>query len=56
MNNADDNQDFYFDNKHFKDEQNVELNKPFSPEDITRAIKSLKNNKSCGNDLILNEF
>ena len=21
-----------------------------------RAIKSLKNNKSCGNDLILNEF
>ena len=56
MNNADDNQDFYFDNKHFKDEQNFELNKPFSPEDITRAIKSLKNNKSCGYDLILNEF
>ena len=25
-------------------------------QDITRAIKSLKNNKSCGNDLILNEF
>ena len=31
MNSADDNQNFYFDNKHFKDEQNVELNKPFSP-------------------------
>ena len=44
MSNADDNQEFYFDNKHFEDTQNVELNKLFSPEDITRAIKSLKNN------------
>ena len=55
MNNADDNQEFYFDNKHFEDEQNVQLDKPFLPEDITRAIKSLRNNKSCGNDSILNE-
>ena len=41
VNNARDNQEFYFDNKHFEDEQNVELNKHFSTEDITRAIKSL---------------
>ena len=49
------NQEFNFDNKHFEDEQKVELDKPFSPEDNTRAIKSLKNNKSCGNNSILNE-
>ena len=54
MTNVDDNQEFYFDNNHFENEQNFELNKSFSPEDITRAIKSLKNNKTCGNDL--NEY
>ena len=40
MNNADDNQDFYFDNKHFKDEQNVELNKPFRQRTL-RELSSL---------------
>ena len=35
---------------------NIELNRPFSEPDILQAIKSLKNNKSCGTDLILNEF
>ena len=49
------NQEFYFENKHFEDEQKVQLDKPFSPEDNTKAIKSLKNNKSCGNNSILNE-
>ena len=35
---------------------NFELNRSFTEDDISRAIKSLKNNISCGNDLILNEF
>ena len=56
MTNAVNNQEFYFDNKHFENEQNLELNKSFSQQDIKRAIKSLKNNKSCGNDLILNKL
>ena len=56
MTYADNNQEFYFDDKHFENEQNLELNKSFSQEDIKRAIKSLKNNKSCGNDLKLHEF
>lgn len=34
---------------------NKELNQKFSEVEILKAIKSLKNNKSCENDLILNE-
>ena len=36
-------------------ELNQELNKPFSPTEISAAIKKLKNNKSPGIDNILNE-
>lgn len=34
---------------------NTEINQPFTEEDVTKAIHSLKNNKACGIDLILNE-
>ena len=35
---------------------NFELNKSFSEDEISHAMNSLKNNKSCANDLILNDF
>ena len=35
---------------------NTELNAHITEDEIIKAIKSLKNNKSCGTDLILNEF
>ena len=36
--------------------QNEAINKPFSVEEITLAIKKLKNNKASGVDNIINEF
>ena len=51
-----DNNDFNFNIQNADVNDNFELNKSFSENDIVHAIKSLKNNKSCGNDLILNEF
>ena len=47
---------FIFDIENVDINDNNELNRPFSEADILQAIKSLKNNKSCGTDLILNEF
>ena len=35
---------------------NEELNSTFSSSDVLTAVKTFKNNKACGNDLILNEF
>ena len=35
---------------------NEVLNQPFVEKEVLEAIKSLKNNKACGGDLILNEF
>ncbi|VDI38437.1 Hypothetical predicted protein [Mytilus galloprovincialis] len=35
---------------------NVELNSVITVDEVVKAIKSLKNNKSSGTDLILNEF
>ena len=37
-------------------EYNFELNQNITEAEILHAIKSLKNNKACGNDLVLNEF
>ena len=51
-----DNNDFNFNIQNADVNDNFELNKSFSENDIVHAIKSLKNNKSCGNDLILNKF
>ena len=51
-----DNNDFNFNIQNADVNDNFELNKSLSENDIVHAIKSLKNNKSCGNDLILNEF
>lgn len=55
-NSVDDQEVFPFDIQNADANNNFELNKTFTEEDVSRAIKSLKNNKSCGNDLILNEF
>ena len=35
---------------------NFELNAVITEDEVVKAIKSLKNNKSCGTDMILNEF
>ena len=35
---------------------NSKLNMSFSEDDVLQVIKSLKNHKNSGNDLILNEF
>ena len=37
-------------------EFNTELNSEITTEEVAKAIQSLKNNKACGNDLIINEF
>ena len=37
-------------------ELNTDLNREITSEEVLRVIKSLKNNKTWGNDLILNEF
>ena len=47
---------FTFDIENVDINDNTEVNRPFSEADILQAIKSLKNNKNCGTDLILNEF
>ena len=51
-----DNNDFNLNIQNVDIYDNFELDKYFSADDIVHAKKSLKNNKSCGNDLILNEF
>jgi hypothetical protein len=35
---------------------NDAINEPFTAGEIIKLCKSLKNNKACGNDLIVNEF
>ncbi|VDI82438.1 Hypothetical predicted protein, partial [Mytilus galloprovincialis] len=35
---------------------NTEVNRAISENEVRQAIKGLKNNKACGNDLIINEF
>jgi hypothetical protein len=35
---------------------NIWLNEPISVDEVEDAIRKLKNNKSCGSDMILNEF
>ena len=35
---------------------NTELNRDITENEVIQAIKNLKNNKACGNDLIINEF
>ena len=37
-------------------EYNYVINSDISEKEVNDAIRSLKNNKACGNDLILNEF
>lgn len=57
LNNENEGQDvFTFDIHNSEVNDNFELYRSFTEDDISRSIKSLKNNKSCGNDLILNEF
>ena len=51
-----DNNDFNFNIQNVDVNDKFDLNKSFSENDIVHAKKSLKNNKSCGNGLILNEF
>ena len=46
---------FKFDIENVVINDNTELNRPFSEADILQDIRSLKNNTSCGTDLILNE-
>jgi hypothetical protein len=35
---------------------NFELSAVIAEDEVVKAIKSLKNNKSCGTDMILNKF
>lgn len=51
-----DQDDFNFNIENVDINNNFELNRAFSNDEVLHAIRSLKNNKSCGNDLILNEF
>ena len=51
-----DNNDFNFNIQNADVNDNFELNKSIFEDDILHAIKSLKNNKSCGNNLILMNF
>ena len=51
-----DNDDFNFSIQNDDVNDNFEENKSFSENDIVHAIKFLKNNKSCGNGLILKDF
>ena len=37
-------------------EYNTVINEPISEKDVVDAIKTLKNDKACSNDMILNEF
>jgi hypothetical protein len=37
-------------------EYNTVINETISEKEVTDAIKSLKNNKACGGDMILNEL
>lgn len=37
-------------------DENLQINKPFTVDEVTKVFKSLKNNKACGDDMILNEF
>jgi hypothetical protein len=37
-------------------EYNIELNQDITEAEVLYAVKSLKNNKACGGDLILNEI
>ena len=55
-NENNDHDQFNFDINNVDINDNAELNRSFSEADIMHAIKALKNNKSCGTDLILNEF
>ena len=34
----------------------LELDKEISEEEILQAVKSLKNNKACGDDRVINEY
>ena len=54
-NNVEDN-DLNFDDVLQNEEANVILNGVITVEEITKALKSLKNGKSCGADGIFNEF
>jgi hypothetical protein len=36
--------------------ENVEINQPFTAEEVIKAVKKLKTDKACGLDLIINEF
>ena len=51
-----DNDDFNFSIQNDDVNDNFEVNNSFSENDIVHAIKFLKNNKSCGNGLILKDF
>ena len=37
-------------------EDDSDLNRPFSNDEILKAIQSLKNGKACGDDRVINEF
>ena len=56
QNRADDNFQLSVNFTNHTFNKNDEFNRTFSEEEVLRAVKSLKNNKSCRNDLILNKF
>ena len=37
-------------------EYNTVINQPICEQEVVNAIKSLKNNKACSDDMIINEF
>ena len=42
--------------KNYDGSSNIELNRPITASEIFKCIHQLRNNKACGEDLILNEF
>jgi hypothetical protein len=48
--------EFVNDNDEVMSDIYCNINDPFSIDEVVKLCKSLKNNKACGNDLILNEF
>ena len=55
LNSNQDDEDFNIDYENIN-ENNTILNRSFTEEEVLTSIKSLKNNKACGEDNILNEF
>ena len=54
--NKDHSDDFVITNEIYSDEVNEMINKEITADEIRKAVKKAKNNKSPGDDLIINEY